>query len=135
MKRQMSALTCCLLASVAATAASPTATLLKNRASYNADIATAVKQGKWVANFAKAKKYATDNKVPLVAVWSNGDSCGHCTTFEGAVNSSTFKSYMKSSGVIFYFVYFFCFRMKVFKVNNLRQFFREKNSYFLFDLR
>ena len=105
MKRQMSALTCCLLASVAATAASPTATLLKNRASYNADIATAVKQGKWVANFAKAKKYATDNKVPLVAVWSNGDSCGHCTTFEGAVNSSTFKSYMKSSGVIFYFVY------------------------------
>ena len=86
-------------------AASPTATLLKNRASYNADIATAVKQGKWVANFAKAKKYATDNKVPLVAVWSNGDSCGHCTTFEGAVNSSTFKNYMKSSGVVFYFVY------------------------------
>ena len=86
-------------------AASPTATLLKNRAPYNADIATAVKQGKWVANFAKAKKYATDNNVPLVAVWSNGDSCGHCTTFEGAVNSSTFKNYMKSSGVVFYFVY------------------------------
>ena len=105
MTRKMSVLACGLLACAVASAASPTATLLKNRASYNADIATAVKQGKWVANFAKAKKYATDNRVPLVAVWSNGDSCGHCTTFEGAVNSSTFRSYMKSSGIIFYFVY------------------------------
>ena len=105
MTRKMSVLACGLLACAVASAASPTATLLKNRASYNADIATAVKQGKWVANFAKAKKYATDNRVPLVAVWSNGDSCGHCTTFEGAVNSSTFRNYMKSSGVVFYFVY------------------------------
>ena len=86
-------------------AASPTATLLNNRASYNADVATAVAQGKWLANFVKAKKWATANKVPLVAVWSNGDSCGHCTTFENVVNSKKFRSYMKSSGVAFYFIY------------------------------
>ena len=85
--------------------AGPTSTLLKNRASYNADVATAVAQGKWLANFYKAKKWATANKVPLVAVWSNGDSCGHCTTFENVVNSTKFKNYMKSSGVAFYFIY------------------------------
>ena len=85
--------------------AGPTATLLNNRASYNADVATAVAQGKWLANFYKAKKWATANKVPLVAVWSNGDSCGHCTTFENVVNSTKFKKYMKSSGVAFYFIY------------------------------
>ncbi len=87
-------------------AASPTATLLKNRASYNTDIATAVAQGKWVSNFFKAKTWATANRVPFVAVWSNGDSCGHCVNFEKSVNSADFRNYMKTSGVVFYFTYY-----------------------------
>ena len=41
--------------------------------------------GKWSSGFTACKKYADDNKVPLIAVWSNGDACGHCTTFETAV--------------------------------------------------
>ena len=72
-------------------AASPTTTLLKNRAGYTADIATAVAQGKWVSNFYKAKTWAVANRTPLVAVWSNGDSCGHCVNFENSVNKDALE--------------------------------------------
>ena len=82
--------------------AGPTSTLLKTRASYSAAVTT----GKWQSNFYKAKKYATDNKIPFIAVWSNGDSCGHCVMFEEAVNSSYFKKWMKNSGMVFYFTYY-----------------------------
>ena len=66
------------LLSVMTVQAGPTSTLLKKRASYNAAVTT----GKWQSNFVKAKKYAVDNKLPFIAVWSNGDQCGHCVTFE-----------------------------------------------------
>ena len=82
-------------------AKSPTDTLLKTRASYTAAVTT----GKWQSNFYKAKKYATDNGVPFIAVWSNGDACGHCMMFENGCNSSYFKSWMKSSGMVFYFTH------------------------------
>lgn len=60
-----------LLFSIASSyAASPTATLLKTRASYTAAVTT----GKWQSNFHKAKKYATDRGLPFIAVWSNGDA-------------------------------------------------------------
>ena len=82
--------------------AGPTSTLLKTRASYSAAVTT----GKWQSNFYKAKKYATDNKLPFIAVWSNGDTCGHCVMFEEAVNSSYFKKWMANSGMVFYFTYY-----------------------------
>ena len=91
-----------LLSVMTVRAASPTATLLKTRASYNAAVTT----GKWQSNFYKAKKYATDNKLPFIAVWSNGDACGHCVMFENSVNSSTFQKWMKTSGMVFYFTYY-----------------------------
>ena len=91
----------CLLACAAADAASPTATLLKARLSSSAEATTGV----WLANFSKAKAYATSEGVPFIAVWSNGDSCGHCTTFETACNSAYFKNWMKSSGCVFFFTY------------------------------
>ena len=100
MKRQMAFLAC-LLAFASADAASPTATLLKTRRASSAAAATGV----WLANFSKAKSFAQANGVPLVAVWSNGDSCGHCTTFEGACNSTYFKNWMKTSGCVFFFTY------------------------------
>ena len=100
MKRQMAFLAC-LLAFASADAASPTATLLKTRRASSAAATTGV----WLANFSKAKSYAQANGVPLVAVWSNGDSCGHCTTFEGACNSTYFKNWMKTSGCVFFFTY------------------------------
>ncbi|MBO7685700.1 MAG: hypothetical protein J6V72_04915, partial [Kiritimatiellae bacterium] len=97
--------TCALLALLTCTtaqAASPTTTLLKTRASYNATVTT----GKWQSNFYKAKKYAADNKLPFIAVWSNGDACGHCVMFENSVNSSYFQNWMKTSGMVFYFTYY-----------------------------
>ena len=96
------ALLALLSAGTVCQAASPTTTLLKTRASYNA----AVKTGIWQSNFAKAKKYATDNGLPFIAVWSNGDACGHCVMFEESVNSSYFKKWMASSGMVFYFTYY-----------------------------
>ena len=100
MKRWMAFLAC-LLACAAADAASPTATLLNARRSSSAAATTGV----WLANFSKAKSYATSHGVPLVAVWSNGDSCGHCTTFESACNSTYFKNWMKTSGCVFFFTW------------------------------
>ena len=81
--------------------AGQTATLLKARTASS----KAVTPGVWHANFSKAKTYATSHGVPLIAVWSNGDACGHCVTFESACNSSYFKSWMKSSKCVFFFTY------------------------------
>ena len=96
------ALLALLSAGTVCQAASPTTTLLKTRASYNAAVTTGI----WQSNFAKAKKYATDNGLPFIAVWSNGDACGHCVMFEESVNSSYFKKWMASSGMVFYFTYY-----------------------------
>ena len=101
MNRTLAAFMAMLVSSASLYAASPTATLLKTRASYTAAVTT----GKWQSNFYKAKKYATDNGLPFIAVWSNGDACGHCMMFENGCNSSYFKNWMKTSGMVFYFVY------------------------------
>ena len=101
MNRTLVAFMALLVSSVSLYAASPTSTLLKTRASYTAAVTT----GKWQSNFYKAKKYAVDNGIPLIAVWSNGDACGHCMMFENGCNSSAFKSWMKSSGMVFYFTH------------------------------
>ena len=81
--------------------AGQTATLLKTRLSAE----KAVVPGVWHASFSKAKSYATEHGVPLIAVWSNGDACGHCVIFESACNSSYFKNWMKTSGCVFFFTY------------------------------
>jgi hypothetical protein len=61
--------------------------------------------GKWCTGFTAAKKYADDNKVPLIAVWSNGDLCGHCTMFETATLNSKFTKWMSTSKCVFWFGY------------------------------
>jgi len=81
--------------------AGETSTLLKTRRAAS----TSVVPGYWHASFSKAKSYAAAKKVPLVAVWSNGDVCGHCVMFENAVNSATFRTWMKTSGCVFFFTH------------------------------
>ena len=81
--------------------AGETSKLVKTRASKTA----AVTPGKWHAGLSKAKSYAVSKGIPLIAVWSNGDNCGHCVMFESACNSSAFKTWMASSGCVFVFVY------------------------------
>lgn len=78
-----------------------TSTLLKTRRAASASIVP----GYWHANFSKAKNYALSKGIPFVAVWSNGDACGHCVAFESSCNSSYFKNWMKTSGIVFYFIY------------------------------
>lgn len=65
----------------------------------------AVVPGQWHGGFTKAKQYADSNGLPFIAVWSNGDGCPHCVKFASSANSSTFKNWMKSSGVVFFFGY------------------------------
>lgn len=81
--------------------AGETATLVRSRVSAAAEVTTGV----WYSGFDKAKSYATSKKIPLIAVWSNGDVCSHCIRFESACNSSAFKNWMKTSGCVFYFTY------------------------------
>jgi hypothetical protein len=102
MDRALAAFMVLLSAFSSSYAASPTSTLLKSRASYTAAVTT----GKWQSNFYKAKKYAVDNGLPFIAVWSNGDQCGHCIMFENGCNTSYFKNWMASSGMVFYFTYY-----------------------------
>ena len=64
----------------------------------------AVTLGKWHAGYSKCLSYAKAHNVPLIAVWSNGQNCGHCITFSSACVSSAFKNWMKSSGCVFFFV-------------------------------
>lgn len=63
----------------------------------------AVTPGRWNGNFAKCKKYCEDNGVPFIACWSNGDACGHCIAFERAAMQSGFRSWMKTTGIVFWF--------------------------------
>ena len=65
----------------------------------------AVVPGYWHSDLAKCQDYAKKNGVPLIAVWSNGDLCGHCVTFEQAAVNSVFTKWMKSSGCVFFFAY------------------------------
>ena len=78
-----------------------TATLIKSRRASSASVVP----GYWHANLSKCKSYAQSHGVPLVAVWSNGDVCGHCTQFASACNNATFKNWMKTSGCVFFFTY------------------------------
>ena len=59
--------------------------------------------GVWHANLDKAREYAELRGLPLVAVWSNGDGCGHCIEFENCVMSPAFRNWMRDSGIVFYF--------------------------------
>ena len=81
--------------------AGATANLVKTRLAQS----KAVVPGYWHSDLAKCKDYAKKNGVPLIAVWSNGDLCGHCVTFEQAVVKSDFTKWMKSSGCVFYFAH------------------------------
>lgn len=59
--------------------------------------------GKWSSGFSAVKKYSEDNNVPLIAVWSNGDACGHCVNFEKSVQETVFTSWQSSSKCVFWF--------------------------------
>lgn len=59
--------------------------------------------GKWSSGFSAVKKYAESNNVPLIAVWSNGDACGHCVNFEKSIMESAFTTWQASSKCVFWF--------------------------------
>lgn len=59
---------------------------------------TAVKLGQWHEDFNKVKKFADSKEIPLLAVWSNGDACGHCISFEQCLLDSQFKTWQKTCG-------------------------------------
>ena len=81
--------------------AGETSSFLKNRHGKGAEVTL---DGKWYRDFNKCKSYADKYGVPLIAVWSNGDSCSHCTKFENACRQKVFTDWMKTSGCVFYFI-------------------------------
>ena len=76
--------------------ASTTTTFLKSRVSKPTP-------GKWSSGFSAVKKYSEANKIPLIAVWSNGDACGHCINFEKSIMQSVFTKWAATSGCVFWF--------------------------------
>ena len=50
------------------------------------------------------KKYADSQKVPYIAIWTNGDRCGHCVRFASALDTPAWRSWMKGSGCVFSYV-------------------------------
>ena len=64
---------------------------------------TPINLGKWHAGFTEVKNYAVNNGLPLLAIWSNGEECSHCKKLERCLNQTTFKNWMKDSGIVFYF--------------------------------
>ena len=65
---------------------------------------TPVRTGVWHANLEQCRKYAEDNGIPLIAVWSN-KGCAHCEKFEANSLSEPFAEWMKTSGYVYCFVY------------------------------
>ena len=80
----------------------PTGFLLADRTASGGDVVT----GKWHADLDKCKAFAEANGIPLVAIWSNGDNCGHCKKWENNAISDAFIAWMKTSGIVFYFGYY-----------------------------
>ena len=78
-----------------------TANFLKLRST-----AKEIKLNQWHNSFSACKKFAETKKVPLIAVWSNGDKCGHCVIFEQCLMDSKFKTWMKTSQCVFWFGYY-----------------------------
>ena len=67
-----------------------TANLIKTRRAASTDVVP----GYWHASLSKCRTYAEQHGVPLIAVWSNGEFCGHCIQFESACNTTQFKNWM-----------------------------------------
>lgn len=79
----------------------PTHLLVAQRGGLNSE----VELGRWHSNLDAAKAYAEEHGVPLVAVWSNGDDCGHCKKWENCALSDVFEEWMPESGIVYYFGY------------------------------
>ena len=80
----------------------PTGIILAQRKGWN----DSVELGRWHSNLDNARAYAEANGVPLLAIWSNGDDCGHCKKWENNAISEPFEKWMKDSGIVFYFGYY-----------------------------
>jgi len=59
---------------------------------------------RWCSNFTQAKQYADDHSMPLIAVMSK-DGCSNCRVMEASFLDDVYKSWMNSSGFLFYFAH------------------------------
>lgn len=75
-------------------------TVQRHRTSNSGDVCLTL----WHTNLSRCKKFADDNGLPMVAVWSNGVACGHCCTFVSAISNSTFVNFQKKYKVVWCFV-------------------------------
>lgn len=57
---------------------------------------------KWCYDFAASKNYAVENRVPFIAIWTNGDKCEYCKILASCLVQSNFKTWMGSSGCVFW---------------------------------
>lgn len=87
-----------LFCGLTAVAETPTESIMKIRRARNKSVIP----GTWHADLNKCRDYAEKNGVPMIAVWSNGDGCGHCIIFETVVQSPLFMEWMKTAPYVFY---------------------------------
>ena len=59
----------------------------------------AVTPGVWCTNLSEAKAYALKNKMPLFCFYGV-DGCAYCEKMETAINTSTFKTWMKNRKIV-----------------------------------
>lgn len=59
----------------------------------------AVVPGVWNSNFNACKKYADDNKTPLLLLWSN-PGCPKCNKLKTACNTAEFKAWMAKKKIV-----------------------------------
>lgn len=66
---------------------------------------TAVVPGQWHAGWKETYDAAVAEGLPIVGIFSNGHGCSHCSKLVGNLTASTFTSWMKDSGIVFFFTY------------------------------
>lgn len=67
------------------------------------DCAAQIDINTWYDGFSAVKAEAVNGKMPLVAIWSNGDKCSHCIALEKVLKTSTFRNLMGKIDAYFWF--------------------------------
>lgn len=64
----------------------------------------AVQPGQWNGNLEACKKYAQDNKLPLLAIWST-EGCHFCKMFQPVIETAEFNNWLSEVKPVMYYAH------------------------------